>query len=277
MERIVRAIVFAFFTFLASAHVQNVAAQSAASVLVNGQMIKGRVLEIDGKHFVAVEDLAQSLRGTISYSDGQVALTLPPAPATAAEPTTPQPAYPTAAMPSVSHPSMKSAEKMASTPPTNIAPPSASQVSLPAPQNAGSGIVKGTLTYFFDFHTGSKPDTGSKVWLVKDRIEIPADQIFVGSATALGTSANPEQYATIQYAVVDGKGEFEFLDVPSGQYTLILQSAHTKGTLKDKRNLFGRGNSPNPRDRDGRVESLNVLIKSGETVDASTNFGPNAE
>jgi hypothetical protein len=57
---------------------KDVAPQSSTSLLVNGQPIKGKVLEIDGKHYVAVEDLAQSLRGTISYGDGQIALTLSP-------------------------------------------------------------------------------------------------------------------------------------------------------------------------------------------------------
>src|ERR1035437_1210452 len=55
---------------------KDAAPQSSTSVLINGQPIKGKVLEIDGKHYVAVEDLAQSIRGTISYGDGQVALTL---------------------------------------------------------------------------------------------------------------------------------------------------------------------------------------------------------
>jgi hypothetical protein len=51
--------------------------QSATAVLINGQPIKGKVLEIDGKHFVAVEDLAQSLKGTISYGESQISLTFP--------------------------------------------------------------------------------------------------------------------------------------------------------------------------------------------------------
>ncbi len=59
---------------------KNAPAQSSTSVQINGQPVRGKVLEIDGKHFVAVEDLAQSLRGTIAYGDGQIALTLPELP-----------------------------------------------------------------------------------------------------------------------------------------------------------------------------------------------------
>src|SRR5579871_6576640 len=57
--------------------------ETSTSILVNGHAIKGKVLEVDGKHFVAVEDLAQSLRGTIAYGDGQIVLTLSRLPANA--------------------------------------------------------------------------------------------------------------------------------------------------------------------------------------------------
>jgi len=220
---------------------KNAPAQSSTSVLINGQPIKGKVLEIDGKHFVAVEDLAQSLRGTIAYGDGQIALTL-------------------SQVPSV----------------TTAQPPS-SQLPSVIPQPPETGRVKGTLTYFVDFHIGNKPDTGSKVWLVKGRVEIPADQNFVGTSTALGTSGNPEQYTAIQYSIADENGNFELHDVPPGEYTLIMQSEHTVGTLNEKRNFFGRGSGRTPRDRSGRVEFLNLLIKAGETVDGSKDFGPNIE
>jgi len=146
---------------------------------------------------------------------------------------------------------------------------------MPA-QHLETGRIEGTLTYFLDFHTGNKPDTGSKIWLVKDHVAIPADQDFVGSTTALGTSANPEEYHAIQYSTADANGNFEMLDIPPGQYTLILQSAHTKGTLRDKRDFFGRGNHPNLRDSIRRVETIKVLVKTGETFKATKDFGPDA-
>jgi len=115
------------------------------------------------------------------------------------------------------------------------------------------------------------------VWLVKDRVEIPPDQNFVATNAALGTTENPEQYKAIQYSVADENGNFELLDIPPGKYTLVMQSAHTKGTLNEKRNFFGRGNGRNPRDSNGRVEFLNLQVKEGETVDASKDFGPNID
>ena len=143
-----------------------------------------------------------------------------------------------------------------------------------AAEASESGRIRGTLTYFYSVQTGSKPDTGSKVWVLNGRVEIPADQKFVGTSTAIGTGGNPEQYKAIAYSVADDNGSFEFLDIPPGQYTLVMQSAHTKGALKQKSNFFGRGNGRTARDSSGRIVSLDLLIKPGETVDGSKDFGP---
>lgn len=246
--------VFASLAFSARAQEQKEAAsRSSTSVLVNGQPVMGKVLEVDGKHYVAVEDLAQSLRGTISYGEGQIALTLSPPSSTAAPPRVSQPA---AAAP---------------------APPMQPQLPSAAAQPPETGRIQGTLTYFFDFHTGNKPDTGSKVWLVKDHIEIPANKAFVGSSTALGTSENPRQYDAILYSVAGENGDFDLTGISPGQYTLVLQSAHTKGTLKDKRSFFARDDPNHLRDASGRVETLAVAVKAGETVNASKDFGPNMD
>ena len=259
------AFALALLTLSASAQDKKDAArQSSTSVMINGQAIKGKVLEIDGKHFVAVEDLAQSLQGTISYGEGRIALTFSQLQPMTAQPTSPQLPSTEAQTPSPQLPSVTPQQ------------PSSRLPSI-ASQGPGTGSVKGTLSYFFDFHIGNKPDAGSKVWLVKGRVEIPADQNFVGTSAAVGTSSNPEQYNAIEYSITDENGNFELLDIPPGQYTLIMQSAHTKGTLNEKRNFFGRGNGRTPRDSSGRVEFLNVLIKAGETVDASKDFGPNID
>lgn len=163
-----------------------------------------------------------------------------------------------------------------SAPPASIAASQpASQAPSAAAQAQGTGRIQGTLTYFFSFHVGNKPDNGSKVWLVKDHADLPIDQNFAGAATNLGTSGNPQQYAAIQYSIADDNGNFQMLDVPAGEYTLILQSAHTKGALKDKRNIFGRG-KPDLRDSNGRIEFLYVVVKPGETADGSKDFGPDA-
>ena len=236
----------------------------STAVLVNGHPVQGKVLDIEGKHFVAVEDLAQSLQGTISYGEGRIELTLSPLPSVAVPPLSPQP-------PSMGSQSASSrVSSAADQPPSSPLPSTTSRPS-------GTGNVKGTLTYFFSFHIGNKPDAGSKVWLVKAGAEIPVDQNFVATSAAVGTSGDPEEYAAIQYSVTDENGNFELLDVPTGGYTLIIQSAHTKGTLNEKKKFFGRGDGRTPRDSNGRVAFLNVLIKAGETVDASKDFGPNID
>jgi hypothetical protein len=283
------ALVLALLTHPAAAqNKKNAPAQSSTSILINGQAIKGKVLEMDGKHFVAVEDLAQSLRGTIAYGDGQIALTLselPPATpqplSSEAPPATAQPLSsqipPTTAQPPSSQIPSKSAQPPSSKGPPATAQPLPSQIPPTTAQPIETGRIKGTLTYFFDFHSGNKPDAGSKVWLVKGRAEIPPNETFVGTSMALGTGGNPEQYTAIKYSIADENGNFEMRDIPVGQYTLIMQSAHTKGTLNEKWSLFGKGNSHRLRDSSGRVESLNLEIKAGETFNASKDFGPNIE
>ena len=231
---------------------KDAAPQSSTSVQINGQPVKGKVLEIDGKHYVAVEDLAQSLRGTISYSDRHISLTL-------------------------LQPPSETVQTPLSQSSSATAQPSSSEVSSRDARPPETGRVKGTLTYFFNVQIGKRPDTGSKVWLAKGRVEIPADQKFVGTSTALGTSGQPERYNAIKYSVTDDNGNFELLDIPPGQYTLIVQSAHTKGTLKEKNNFFGRGNRRTLRDSSGRVEFFDLLIKAGETADGSKDFGPNID
>ena len=234
---------------------KDAAPQSSTSVVVNGQAVKGKVVEIDGKHFVAIEDLAQSLHGTISYGDGQMALTLPQITSVATMPAPLQ------------------APSVALQPPPALPTP----VTPVSAQPMENGRVKGNLSYFFDFHAGNKPDAGSKVWLVKGRIEIPANENFVASSTVLGSSANPEKYSALKYSVADENGNFELLDIPAGDYTLVLQSSHTKWTLHEKKDFFGRGNGHNPRDSNGRVELLHLQVKASETVDASKDFGPNID
>lgn len=224
-------------------------AQPSTSLSVNGQPIKGKLLEIDGKHFVAVEDLAQSLRGTIAYDDGQIALTLSKLPSAGAPPASAQPVSAAAQAPSA---------------------PARAITAEPLE----TGSVKGTLTYFYDFHTGDKPDAGAKIWLIKGHAEIPANQNFIATSTSVGTSANPQQYEVAQYSIASENGNFEMQDVPAGQYTLILQSAHTKWTLTDKKDFFGRGNGHNPRDSGGRVAFLFLSVKPGEMAEASKDFGP---
>jgi hypothetical protein len=186
---------FAFALALVSASAtaqvkKEAALQSSTSVLVNGYPVQGKVLDIEGKHFVAVEDLAQSLHGTISYGEGRIELTLSPLPSVAAPPLSPQ--LPSIASQSASSPVSSAADQ-----------PPLSPLRAITARPPGTGNVKGTLTYFFSFHDGNKPDAGSKVWLVKAGAEIPADQNFVATSAAVGTSGNPEEYAAIEYSVTD--------------------------------------------------------------------------
>jgi len=252
--------------------------QSPTSVLINGQPIQGKVLEMDGKHYVAVEDVAQSLRGTISYGDGQITLTLSArVPAVTAHPLVSQvPAEEPMSQPT-SEPASQAASKSSQSSQPAAAQPPASPLPPATANPSEPGRIQGTVTYLFSVQTGNKPDAGSKLWLVQGHVEIPVNQNFVATSTALGTSGNPEEYSAFKYSTADENGKFELLDIPPGQYTLVLQSAHTKGTLNEKRSFFWLECCRDHRDSSGRVEFLDVVIKAGETADASKDFGPNID
>ncbi len=52
-------------------------AQSSNSVVVAGQSGSARVIQVSGRNYVAVEDLARLVNGSISFSGNQIVLTLP--------------------------------------------------------------------------------------------------------------------------------------------------------------------------------------------------------
>jgi hypothetical protein len=52
-----------------------VARTAPKQVVINGRPAKMKILDVDAKHFVAIEDLAQALRGTVTYGDDNINLT----------------------------------------------------------------------------------------------------------------------------------------------------------------------------------------------------------
>ena len=207
-----KSIVMAVVT-LGSIHAQ-VSSQASPTfkrLVVNGRPVTTKVLEIEGKHFVAIEDLAQTLGGTVGYGDEQITLTF-------------------------------------------------LQPSLPTSSRLETGRIRGTLTYFFNFNYGNKPDTGSQVWLIEGHVDIPDNMMVIGIGDFLVVGSAKPKIA--KYTVADGIGNFELSDVPIGQYTLILKSNHAKGLTT--------------RDIQGNVRVRHVQIKAGEALDASTDFGANS-
>jgi hypothetical protein len=64
-------------------------AQSSNSVVVAGQSGSARVIQVSGRNYVAVEDLARLVNGSISFNGNQIVLTLP---GTASDGSAPAPA-----------------------------------------------------------------------------------------------------------------------------------------------------------------------------------------
>lgn len=129
----------------------------------------------------------------------------------------------------------------------------------------GRGHIRGTLTYYFNNNYGSRPDVGSQIWLTKGRIEVPSSAFFLGSSDQI--AIDKARYCSVVHTIADGNGVFDLGEVMSGDYTLIIQSDHTKGAP-------GSGTAAaTMRDVGGRVVTFPVALSSGQTIDRSWDFG----
>jgi hypothetical protein len=95
---------------------------------------------------------------------------------------------------------------------------------------------------FFDDASQTKMGGGSD--------EIAIVQPSTGVAT---------RFKIVQRTVADGNGNFEIDNIPIGEYTLILHSAHVKKI--------------EVRDNMGRTVTFSLKISNGETLDRSYDFG----
>jgi hypothetical protein len=212
--------------------------QPAARLTVNGHEVKGKVLEIDGKHFVSVEDLAQSLGGAIAYNSDQIALTIPQAQSAKASPIgKPASAIQTGRMKgTLTHfISIEAGSK----------PESGDQIWL----IPGHAEIPETWHFDADLDTVTTYEHN-----VGDKI------IGAGTITSVPP---PTKYHAIKHTIADGNGNFEIPDIPVGGYTLIIQS-----TRVDRFGLM----HVDMRDRDGWLVVLGFTVHAGETVDASWVF-----
>jgi hypothetical protein len=119
------------------------------------------------------------------------------------------------------------------------------------------GMVRGTIV----FGSGARPDTGSDVWVFAGKIELPLDCTVFPSTFELtiGDCATRNRSVPfLTHAQTDGHGSFEIRDLPIGDYTLVLRSAHVGGTDK--------------RDVGNKFVVSWFSIKGGDTVDVSTKF-----
>jgi hypothetical protein len=141
-------------------------------------------------------------------------------------------------------------------------------------QTPAVGRVKGTLTHYFNENNGSKPDVGSKVWLIEGNVEIP-ETVIVWDAFEKHVELSVEKdhgqpsqatkkYKMVKCTVADGSGNFELSDVPTGQYTLVIESNHSKRPQD-----IGRGFTMQVH----KVKTMVVALRAGETFEASNDFG----
>lgn len=141
-------------------------------------------------------------------------------------------------------------------------PPSAATESA---NTLGTGHIRGTLTYYFNSNYGSRPDVGSQIWLMRGYIEISSGAFFFGYPDQI--VVDKARYCSVAHTIADGNGVFELGEVQPGDYTLLIQSNHTKGTPG-----FGTA-AVTMRDIGGRVVTFPISLSPGQTIDKSWDFG----
>jgi hypothetical protein len=119
-----------------------------------------------------------------------------------------------------------------------------------------TGTIKGTLIYNF---YGIRPDTGSRAYLLAGSVTVKNGSAIEANGDvfkAFGAGVPDQVFKLLRQSEANGSGIFEFSAVPSGSYTVIVESNHTEG--KDYRN---------------KIETTHVVLKAGESFDASNDFG----
>lgn len=120
------------------------------------------------------------------------------------------------------------------------------------------GVIKGTLSYYSSKY-GKRSDNGSRVYLViGDATILPNELCFEkvpGNLLVYG-GGEDRTYKLQKSTISDGNGNFEFAALPGGEYTLIIESEHTKGENYRR-----------------KVSIKKVSLKGGDVFDASVDFG----
>jgi hypothetical protein len=119
-----------------------------------------------------------------------------------------------------------------------------------------TGTIKGRLIYYF---YGNRPDTGSTAYLLAGSVTLKSGSAIEASGDvfkAFGAGIPDQVFKLLRQSEADGNGAFEFSAVPGGDYTVIIESNHSEG--KDSRN---------------KIETTHVVLKPGESFDASNDFG----
>ena len=95
-----------------------------------------------------------------------------------------------------------------------------------------TGSISGNVTYKYNNYVGNKPDTGTVVFLISQKVTSLPDSVAYG--WTFGLSNYEGVYAT----EVDGNGKYILDDIPVGDYYIVLISDNTNSGMKDAGALY---------------------------------------
>jgi hypothetical protein len=132
---------------------------------------------------------------------------------------------------------------------------------LPGMESASKlavGSVKGTISYYDFRRQMSAPDSSAKLFLVKGNVaRISEDSMFLAINT--GAILSPKGLTVVKTTIADGSGNYELMNIPPGEYTLIIRSNHK--TAVSARDVV-----------EGVLAQFTVVVSAGDIVQKSFDF-----
>ena len=100
-------------------------------------------------------------------------------------------------------------------------------LTIQIPEAKGYGSVKGNITWQYNRYVGTKADVGAEIYL------IPLDfNIKGGGNEKLSRFMDTKGHNGVYYGKVDGFGQYNIDNVPTGKYMILIKSDNTNDAMR---------------------------------------------